>query len=251
MNIKMIVTDLDDTLLRTDKTISDYTKDILNLCRESGVKVAYATGRGGSANDIAPAELFDGRIVMNGALAFDGDMIVYSRLIPYQIARPLLMACDKRGMKITSEKSGMHYSNFVVSDEWSYITNYEIIDFSNHGLDAEKIYSRIQRQEDAEFIKGNLHDDLYLTISRDGLAMIMHKEASKSKAVNALAEHWGINQSSIVAFGDDKNDIDLLQHSGIGVVVANAIDEAKGAADYMCDFNDNDGVAKWLEQHVL
>jgi len=251
MIIKMIVTDLDDTLLRTDKTISDYTKNILNRCREAGVKVAYATGRGRSASNIAPAELFDGRIVMNGALAFEGDKIIYRRLIPYHIARPLLMACDKRGMKITSEISGMHYSNFAVSDEWSYITNYEIIDFSNHGLDAEKIYSRIQRQEDAEFIKGNLHDDLYLIMSRDGLAMVMHKEASKSKAVNALAEHWGINQSTIVAFGDDMNDIDLLQHSGIGVVVANAINEAKGAADYMCDINDNDGVAKWLEQHVL
>ena|GEM_PF-6747093 len=45
MNIKMIVTDLDSTLLRTDKTISERTKRVLELCRKSGIKVVYATGR--------------------------------------------------------------------------------------------------------------------------------------------------------------------------------------------------------------
>jgi predicted mannosyl-3-phosphoglycerate phosphatase (HAD superfamily) len=62
MPIKLIVTDLDGTLLRTDKTISDRTKSILSKCRESGIAVIYATGRGGSAEQVAPAELFDGRI---------------------------------------------------------------------------------------------------------------------------------------------------------------------------------------------
>jgi len=65
-SIKMIVTDLDGTLLRTDKTISERTKDVLRQCRKCGIKVVYATGRGGSAEQRAPSELFDGRISMNG-----------------------------------------------------------------------------------------------------------------------------------------------------------------------------------------
>lgn len=251
MKIKMIVTDLDGTLLRTEKIISDYTKNILTQCRKSGIKTTYATARGGSANEIAPAELFDGRIVMNGALALNGDMIVYRRLIPYQTICPLLVACDKRGMKVISEISGMHYSNFIVSDEWSDIANFKVSDFSKHELDAEKLYYHIQQSDDVVFIRENLPGDLYLTISRDGLAMVMHKEAVKSKAVSALAEQWGIKQSEIVAFGDDLNDIDLLQHCGVSVAVENAIDEAKAFADYICDTNDNDGVAKWLEENLL
>jgi len=47
--IKMVVTDLDGTLLKTDKTVSEYTKNILSQCRKIGIKVAYATARGESA----------------------------------------------------------------------------------------------------------------------------------------------------------------------------------------------------------
>ena len=106
MNIKMIVTDLDGTFLREDKTVSDYTKAVFVRCREAGIKLAYATGRGGSAELLAPAKLFDGKIVMNGAIVRIDDEIVYSRLIPYEVARPFLLACDKRGLKTASEISG-------------------------------------------------------------------------------------------------------------------------------------------------
>ena len=43
----------------------------------------------------------------------------------------------------------------------------------------------------------------------------------------------------------------MLRDCGIGVAVANAIDEVKAVADHICDTNDNDGVAKWLEENVL
>jgi len=51
MNVKMVVTDLDGTLLRDDKTISERTLSALRRCREKGLKVVYATGRGVSAGD--------------------------------------------------------------------------------------------------------------------------------------------------------------------------------------------------------
>ena len=86
MKIKMIVTDLDGTLLRTDKTISEESKYVLCRCKEAGIKTVYATGRGGSAERVAPDEFFDGKISMNGATAKIGDKIVYSRLIPYSVA---------------------------------------------------------------------------------------------------------------------------------------------------------------------
>ncbi len=67
-----------------------------------------------------------------------------------------------------------------------------------------------------------------------------------------LADHYyDIGIDSVVAFGDDINDQEMVKNSGIGVAVANAIDEVKAVADYICDSNDNDGVAKWLEKNVL
>ena len=55
----------------------------------------------------------------------------------------------------------------------------------------------------------------------------------------------------LVAFGDDINDLEMVKNCGIGVAVENAIDDVKAAAKYICGTNDNDGVAKWLEEHIL
>jgi len=245
----MIVTDLDGTLLRTDKTISEHTKTVLRQCRESGVKVAYATGRGESADMVAPPELFDGRITMNGAIAKVGDEIVYWRLIPYQTARPVLVACDKRGLRITSENGGMDYSNFVISDVWPYITDFKVVDFLKYDMDSEKIYTPNPTQDDVAFINQMLPNDMYfvMTVDAEGfLGQIMHKDATKAKAVAALAGYWGISTSEVVAFGDDYNDIDMLSSAGIGVAMDNAHDEVKAVADYVCLSNDNDGLAQWL-----
>jgi hydroxymethylpyrimidine pyrophosphatase-like HAD family hydrolase len=79
----------------------------------------------------------------------------------------------------------------------------------------------------------------------------MHRDATKAKAVAAVANYLDIEQTEIVAFGDDANDIDLLQYCGVSVAVSNAINEVTAVADHICDDNDNDGVAKWLEENVL
>jgi hydroxymethylpyrimidine pyrophosphatase-like HAD family hydrolase len=102
--------------------------------------------------------------------------------------------------------------------------------------------------EDAVFIRQNMPDSMYLTVARDGLGMIMHRDATKSKAVAKLAKMWNIKESEIAAFGDDLNDIDMLTCAGVGVAMKNALVEVKAVADYICDTNDNDGVAKWLEE---
>ena len=83
------------------------------------------------------------------------------------------------------------------------------------------------------------------------MAMVMHKGATKSKAVSALALYWGINRLEIAAFGDDSNDIDLLSDVGVGIAMENALDEVKAVADHICDTNENDGVAKWIEENIL
>jgi len=254
MSIKMIVTDLDGTLLRGDKTVSKYTWETLRKCRLKGLKVAYATGRGGSAQHLAPSEMFDGRITMNGAIGKIGEDTVYNRLIPHQVARPILIACHRRGMAITSSITGMHYSGSAITGGWSHIPNYEIVDFMHHNIDAEKICISNPTPDDREFIEQLLPESLYFVVTADyesnTLGQIMHKEATKSKAVLELARIWGINQSEIVVFGDDFNDIDMLQNCGIAVAMANAIPEVKAVADHICQSNDDDGVAKWLEENV-
>ncbi|MDR2598814.1 MAG: Cof-type HAD-IIB family hydrolase [Oscillospiraceae bacterium] len=250
-NIKMIVTDLDGTFLREDKTVSKRTIATFEKCRKLGIKTVYATGRAGISLSMFSPSLFDGRVVNNGALAEAGDEIVYIRNVPYEMARKVLTKCDKKGLRVASQSERKHYSNFVVSDVWDFITNFEIVDFETHDKDAGKLYCVDCDDNAAEFIRQNLHDELYLTVARDGLGQIMHREAIKSKALAALADFWNIDKSEIVVFGDDLNDIDMLQYAGTGVAMGNAVDEVKKIADDTCPTNEEDGIAVWLEQNVL
>jgi len=245
---RMIVTDLDETLLRSDKSISVHTIAILKKCRDAGIKMVYATARGGSAERITPAGIFDGKISRGGAIAKTGDKIIYSRLIPYQIARPILIACDKRELKTTLETADIKRTNYGDN----------AVDFSQHDIDAEMISFVGLTSDDQAFVRSLLPENLYFMAMSDiggsyggYYGMIMHKDATKLKAVSELARLWGIAMSEITAFGDDVNDLEMLANCGTGIAVENAIDEAKAAAGHICGANDEDGVARWLEENVL
>ena len=249
--IKMIVLDLDGTLLRSDKTISERTKITLGQCRNIGIKVVYATVRGGSVDHVAPAEFFDGRITMAGAAARVGEEIIYQRLIPWQVARTVLVACAMRGLKTGAESGGVLYSNL---DDFHYSVQFERVDFSKYDKDSEMLFMILRNEEDTAFINmllADSHDDLHMVISRDKEAMIMHKEATKSRAVESLAKYWGIVPNEIVAFGDDLIDVELLNFVGTGVAMENALDEVKFVSNCQCPSNDEDGVAQWLEEYIL
>jgi hypothetical protein len=222
--LKMIVTDLDGTLLRGDKTVSRRTKKALRRCREAGVKVVYATGRGeNGAKEVIPDIPFDGGILNNGAFAATGEDIVYSCPVPEDIIRLLADECKKRGL------------GFGVS---------------RHREKAGKFWMEGCTAENTAFIKGALSDDYYLVIANDGIGMIMHKDATKSKALAALAQFWSITQNEIAAFGDDLNDIDMLQYAGTGIAMGNASDEVKAVAGEVCHTNEEDGLAVWLTSRL-
>ncbi|MCL1806193.1 MAG: HAD hydrolase family protein [Oscillospiraceae bacterium] len=217
--IKMIVSDLDGTFLRDDKTVSNRTIEVFRHCRGAGIKTVFATARGSSATGLIPEGLFDGRIVNNGARAMAGDEIVYDRPVPEDLARYLKKACGGRGLDIVFNSA------------------------------LGKVYAEGCGSEDAAFIKGLLPEDLHLYVSLDNIAMVMHKDATKSKATAELARHWGIAREEIAAFGDDLNDIDLLSYAGTGVAMGNALEEVKAAADGVCGSNEEDGMAVWLLKH--
>jgi Cof subfamily protein (haloacid dehalogenase superfamily) len=248
--IKMIVTDLDGTLLRDDKSISESTVSALMRCRESGIKVAYATGRGKSVNKVAPVELFDARITENGAVVAAGYHVLRNLYIPYKITRPILMACDSRGLKASSEDYCMHYTNFDATGLWP-PTNFEIVDFSRHEIDAQKLVFFLNSPEDEAFVEKSLPEDFYLVVGKGGIAQVMRRDAAKSKGAARLAEFWGIAQGEIAAFGDDLNDTDLLSYAGVGVAMGNAPEELKAAADFVCATNEEDGVADWIVKNLF
>ncbi|MDR1059735.1 MAG: HAD hydrolase family protein, partial [Clostridiales bacterium] len=157
----------------------------------------------------------------------------------------------ERGLRCASQIDETHYANFPATKLWPLVKTVETADFSAHRLDAEKLYALVETPADEAFVRENLPDGLILHISYDGMAMAMHKDASKSGAIAKLAKMWGISRDEVAACGDDLNDSDMLAFAGYGVAVANAKPEVKSAADFACGANDEDGVAQWLEENVL
>jgi len=248
----MIVTDLDGTLLHDDKTISDYTMRVFRQCRARGIKVVYATARGNSAKELAPCELFDGFVRMNGAKAFIGDTPVYSKMFHVKQLRAFLRAAGDAGLNIVAVSDGARYANYDATALWPRAPQYERVDFDCLNVEVEKLYTIIEKPQTLALLKQCLPNGLYLFASaHDGFVMVTHEDATKPKAVAALATHWCIAPGEIVAFGDDLNDLDMLRFAGKGVAMANAVDKVKQIADERCGSNENDGVARWLEENLL
>lgn len=249
--IRMIVTDLDETLLRTDKSISKYTIDTIKKVRKHGIKVIFATARGASTKSLIPYELFDGYVLMNGAKAYIGDKLIYNKTILSDIFTPFLQCLSSNKLKVATEVNGLHYSNFNVKEKWHYIDNFVITDFVDVPDGADKLYALIEHPAQLEIITSILPEELYLNLSRDNLAMIMHKEAKKINGVLEIANEYNISKDQIIAFGDDINDKEMLLNCGLSVAMGNAIEDIKKITDYICDINDNDGVAKWIDNELL
>jgi len=253
MNIKMIVTDLDRTLLRTDKSISEYSADIFNRCRERGIKIVFATAR-----PVRTVKHFDidistdALILHNGAVIYVADELLCYYGIAPDIRDRILSSISKDypTTTISVEIDDVLYANFEVDPEWEYVRS----DFTNlPDKPADKIIIGVPSAEYIEWFEKHIPEDLYIEMSSGdhSLGLIMHRSATKEAAIKTVAVHVGIAMADIAAFGDDYNDIKMLRDCGVGIAVANAIDEVKAAADYICDTNENDGVAKWLEERIL
>ena len=81
--------------------------------------------------------------------------------------------------------------------------------------------------------------------------MLMSPDANKEHALNILADHFSTPLSQTASFGDDLVDIAMLRKSGRGVAVANANPDVLNIADEICPSNNDDGVAQWIERHLL
>ena len=91
----------------------------------------------------------------------------------------------------------------------------------------------------------------FLRVSEMDLYDINPKDATKLRGVETLAAHFGVELPEVAAFGDDHNDIGMLRACGAGVAMQDAIPECKAAARFVCGDCDEDGAARWVEEHIL
>lgn len=253
--IKMLVIDLDNTLLRSDKTISDYSARILNQSHTNKLKVVFATARPiRTVKEFLKDIPCDAVIYHNGAFTLSGtSQIGNAYRVPISEARRILetIGHENSARKLSVEINDTLYANFNVKEFWSY-TNAIKSDFTDlPNVDADKILVEVRTQNEYDDTLRMLTPEIYGQMSDGKLCLIMNRNATKLNAVKQLSKHWNIAMTEIASFGDDYNDIEMIQNCGIGVAMGNAIDEVKQIADVVADVNDSDGVAKYIEEYVL
>lgn len=253
MAIKMIVTDLDRTLLRDDKTISGYTEKTLLELKRRGIPFVIATAR--PIRDVRRWLSFlryDAAVFHNGAVVMLGGEVIgrFGLENTEGIAAAILRGLP--GSRITVEAGDWMYSNMRAEELWPGAQYTRTEDFSEvRGLMAEKVIVAASTPEEMAALEPYTPEGAYLQLSENTIAMMMNRQATKLNGIRLLAERYGIGLGEVAAFGDDYNDMDMLTACGRGVAVANALPEAKAAADEVCGSNEEDGVARWIRGNML
>jgi 5-amino-6-(5-phospho-D-ribitylamino)uracil phosphatase len=248
---RMVITDLDKTLLRSDETISPYTLSVLRRCNATGVKIVFATNRSyrrvlGFLDD-APC---DAVVCHKGAAVYVGGEKLTDLCIQTETAQRLLRGLNDRypHMPLIADSDETLFANIDVAAVFPGLVAVQTDFHTLPGRPVEIVSAGIDCDETLEELRTFLPEGLYAQKLHDRFIFIMEKRATKQNALELLSARLGINLKKAVCFGDDRGDIEMLSAAGRGVAVQNAGDAVKAAADDVTEENDKDGVAHYLEK---
>nr|WP_228536750.1 HAD family hydrolase [Nocardia sp. XZ_19_231] len=262
----MFATDLDGTLLRSDRTVSPRTAEAMAGAQAAGIEVVWATARARhSVHELAQSCGFRGKAVCaNGAVLLDladGTPEIIDTVSIDTGAAGAVMA------QIRALIPGVVFANvgatrFVAEPAYAALCKFtdhhrnphemELSDTLPTGIDAMvKIVARhpelpgaqLYRQAVAVGITG-----VELTHSGAAYMEMAAEGVSKASALARLCALDGIHLSEVAAAGDALNDVAMLTWAGTALVPANAVPEVIALADRVLPSNDEDGVASYLEE---
>ena len=253
-NISLILSDLDGTLFHDDKSISEYTKSAIKKIQKKGILFGISTSRAYS-NAIKFLDGIEPDVLISnggGIVNYSGKRIYtcgFSVEETRTIIKAIFEVCGSDMILSIDNENGL-YSN---SKEELGDTFWTFNDFSDFRETAMKICVQTLDKEKVSKIAASIGEGRidFLPFSDIPWYKLSLKEATKEKAVSALSEKINIPLSKIAAFGDDFNDIGMLQLCGKGIAMENAIEQVKQVADEVCQSNENDGVARWIEKNIL
>ncbi|PNP89856.1 HAD hydrolase family protein [Gardnerella sp. DNF00502] len=162
----------------------------------------------------------------------------------------LSLLCAIPTLRIGIVMNDIRYTNFDLHTLWK-SSNFIRTDFRDipDGI-ADKIII-VPRDSEKLRLESALPEDFSLHISEDVLWMLTNPLANKGHALNVICERLSVKPSRTVVFGDDIIDIDMFRAGGYGVAVSNGNPRLLAIADEVCDSNNNDGVASWLQNELL
>lgn len=274
---RLIVSDIDGTLLNSNGRVTPLLRDKLARAVRSGTHVCLATGRPHRwLTPVLDQLPFTPLCVCaNGAVLYDPsrDEVLSKHELQPETLRDVVDAVqDALGPFSPALADGSYgfgvervgSSAFDPEEECFLITpgyspdlwdiGYGVVDLDElTELPAAKILVRRADMSSAELFDAvaPLIDpsDAHVTYSMDeGLIEISAPGINKATGVSTLAAHYNVDQSQVITFGDMPNDIEMLSWAGMGVAMADAAPIVHDAADFVTLSNDEDGVARVLER---
>ncbi|SDZ74418.1 hypothetical protein SAMN05421743_10124 [Thalassobacillus cyri] len=264
----LIALDLDGTLLTDEKTISERTKQTVLKAKEEGHIVVIATGRPHRASIDYYHELgLDTPMVnFNGALIHHPTDHKWDALhspLPIRTAKSIIHDCYEMEVKnlLAEIKDDVfldqHDEEVMELFHATGDTNPVTVGNLKHQLKEDptslliyphehQIQSLRQGLEDnhAELIEHRKWGAPYHVIE------IVRKGLNKAVGLDKISRYYHIPKDRIIAFGDEDNDLEMIEYAGVGVAMKNGIDELKGIAKHITHSNMDNGIGSFLEEYL-
>ena len=266
MNYKMLVVDMDDTLLTDNHEISSENKEMLLRAQEMGVYVVLASGRPTSAMIEFAKELQcdvnnSFMISFNGSVITDlkEDKILFEHSLTKEQIHSLYDFSQQNNTHIITYIDGQ-----IISERHS-----EYIDIEKNitGLKLNIVSSfkdtvttsavKCILLEEPKYLKSvetvlkAAMPDLSICMSKPFFLEAAPNGIDKGASIKILAENLNIHQSEIIAVGNAGNDLTMVQFAGLGVWVDNVDPELRHFADVIVASNNNHGVAEVVRRFIL
>jgi Cof subfamily protein (haloacid dehalogenase superfamily) len=262
-SIKLLVSDVDGTLVRSDKTLSPATIDAFGRLRAAGIQATLISARPPSGMiALAQALEIEGPLgAFNGGTIFRRDGVIESaqRLSSAAVTTALGLL-EQAGVDIWVFSHGRWYSRTVDNPRVPHerlaagIEPTLVGDFA--GLDqVDKVVGVSEAFATLETLEGQaraaIGDGATIARSQPYFLDITAPAGNKGDGIGAVAKAAGIPLSQVAAIGDMANDLPMFARAGLAIAMGQAPDTVRAAARFVTASNDEDGVAQAIDRHIL
>lgn len=271
--VKLIVSDIDGTLLTSDRNLTKENIEAIKKAKEQNIKFTLSTGRTTSMLDyyIKTLEIETPVITLNGAVVWDPvrNQMLHDIPMDEDELKGLFEICKYYQMDYGAMTMGTNYfskNSFRINRYQGYnafaksqgmsIMEVDTFDDDHRCIEGVKVYKLLITDKDPKRIK-ILEDHLHTlkktdyTTSEQGLLDIAEKTVNKGLGVQKLAEALSLQPDEVCALGDYDNDIAMLQYAGFSVAMGNALPNVKEHAFYVTATNNESGLAQVIEKYIL
>lgn len=263
--IDVVALDMDNTLLNSQKEISPRNEAVLKALHEKGIHIVLCTGRPINAiwpyiEQLGLTKPDDYTVTFNGGLVVNNvsKSPVFSMGMSKQDLQPVYDFAHKHNypLDVLDFEQVYEIMDMPRSIYKTVLKNIQFADSNFADLPGgdhryAKMVMAIPAERLAKIIPTvpeEIKRDLTVVQSQPHILEYLPHHVHKAEGLKHLLQHYGENFTHLMTFGDADNDLTMIQAARDGVVMANGLPAVKDAADHLTASNDDDGVARYLEE---